>query len=307
MSPAMDERAATGRTLPPPDRVLRVRSSGGGEINTEIHGPDGATTVVLIHGWTCSIPFWAPVIEQVRGELRIVAYDQRGHGRSDPNPPGEPYSTRILVEDLTAVLDATVPDGGRVILAGHSMGGMTIMAAAESASVLERTGAALLASTGFEHLAARSRVAPFADRWPKVGAAVNRRMLLSSAPMGSVTAVSRALLKYGTLGPQASKELAARNAGIVQACPRTVRYRWGRVLDALDLSASVGRLDVPTAVLVGTADRLTPPVHARQIAERLPQCTGLTELPGIGHMTPLEAPDRVAGQIRVLATTLKAA
>jgi pimeloyl-ACP methyl ester carboxylesterase len=57
---------------------------------------------------------------------------------------------------------------------------------------------------------------------------------------------------------------------------------------------------VPTAVVVGTADRLTPPVHARSLVAALPNCVGSTELPGIGHMTPIEAPDLVTTRIREL-------
>jgi pimeloyl-ACP methyl ester carboxylesterase len=52
---------------------------------------------------------------------------------------------------------------------------------------------------------------------------------------------------------------------------------------------------------VGSADRLTPPVHARQVARLLPRLSGLTELPGVGHMTPLEAPGVVTELIRKLA------
>ena len=58
---------------------------------------------------------------------------------------------------------------------------------------------------------------------------------------------------------------------------------------------------MPVHVLVGSADRLTPPVHARRLARLLPQLAGLTELSRIGHMTPLEAPRVVAGLIRKLA------
>ena len=59
---------------------------------------------------------------------------------------------------------------------------------------------------------------------------------------------------------------------------------------------------MPTAVVVGTADRLTPPVHARALAAALPHCVGVTELPGLGHMTPVEAPELVTGKIRELVT-----
>ncbi|TXS36336.1 alpha/beta fold hydrolase, partial [Streptomyces sp. OR43] len=62
-------------------------------------------------------------------------------------------------------------------------------------------------------------------------------------------------------------------------------------------------LRVPTAVIAGTDDRLTPPVHARALAAALPDCLGLTELTGMGHMTPVEAPETVTAKIRELVTT----
>jgi len=70
---------------PIPEARLRVPSADGTQLNVEVHGPSGAPTVVLIHGWTCKIAFWAPVISALRSsapDLRIVAYDQRGHGAS---------------------------------------------------------------------------------------------------------------------------------------------------------------------------------------------------------------------------------
>jgi pimeloyl-ACP methyl ester carboxylesterase len=119
--------------------------------------------------------------------------------------------------------------------------------------------------------------------------------------MGPVTRMSAAALKYVTLGPDAPAGLAAVNAAIIQSCDRRVRAAWGRVLARLDVSERARHLDVPAHVIVGTADRLTPPPQARRIAERLPRCTGLTELHGAGHMTPLERPEAVADAIRKLA------
>lgn len=69
----------------------------------------------------------------------------------------------------------------------------------------------------------------------------------------------------------------------------------------MDLDADVARLTAPTAVIGGTADRLTPIVHARGLAAALPNCVGLTELTGMGHMTPVEAPEAVTGVLRELA------
>lgn len=102
------------------------------------------------------------------------------------------------------------------------------------------------------------------------------------------------------MGAGSAPHMVEACARIVHACPRKVRYSWSRVLDLLDLDHGVRELRVPTAVVVGTADRLTPPPHARALAAALPRCTGIVELPGIGHMTPIEAPGLVGGTIREL-------
>lgn len=306
-SPAATDITATGPvathptrlfTIPEPHTRLRPRSIGGVHLNVEIHGPDEAPTVVLIHGWTCSIRFWAPVISALRHDLRVVVYDVRGHGASDIPGQGQ-RSVQALVDDLTIVLDVTVPANEKAVLVGHSMGGMTVMAAALRASILGRAHAVLLASTGFTELTATSRIFPFIGQ-PKWRTRATRQLMGSKLPLGPVTPLSRSMLKYGTLGPQASKELATYNASIIQACVRRERAAWARVLHDVELGDAIRRLDVPTRVLVGTADRLTPPVHAHRIVESLTRCEGLTELPGIGHMTPLEAPDVVDSLIRKL-------
>ena len=287
---------------PEPRTRLRPRSIGGVHLNVEIHGPDNAPTVVLVHGWTCSIPFWAPVINALRDHTRVIAYDLRGHGASDiPGPGRGEYSVQALVDDLATVLDAALPPGQKATLVGHSMGGMAIMAAALRPAILSRTSSVLLASTGFTELTAAAQIFSFI-RSPKLRTRATRQFLRLNLPLGPVSPLTRSMLKYGTLGPTASKQLAAYNASIIHACTRRSRVAWGHVLDALELSEAVRHLDVPTAVLVGTRDRLTPPAHAHQIAQALPHCEGLTELRNIGHMTPLEAPDTVTTLIRSLLT-----
>ena len=54
-------------------------------------------------------------------------------------------------------------------------------------------------------------------------------------------------------------------------------------------------------MLTGTSDRLTPPVHAHALTAGLPRCLGVTELPGAGHMTPVERPDEINTRIRAMA------
>ena len=145
---------------PEPAARLVVPSADGTRIHVEVHGPDEAPTVVLIHGWTCNTTFWAPVVKGLldgADPARVVVYDQRGHGRSEA-PGRAGYGVPRRVEDLTAVLDAALPAGRRAVLAGHSMGAMTIMAAGGDEAVLARAGGAVLCSTGFRALDRKSVV-----------------------------------------------------------------------------------------------------------------------------------------------------
>ncbi|WP_340378276.1 alpha/beta hydrolase [Streptomyces sp. SS7] len=281
-----------------PARELTAVSADGTRLHVEVHGPEDAPPVVLAHGWTCSTAFWAAQIGDLAADHRVVVYDQRGHGRTPPSPV---CSTDALADDLEAVLAATLAPGERAVLAGHSMGAMTVLAAAARPRVREHAAAVLLCSTGASRLVAESTVVPL--RPGRLRTWLTGRVLGSRAPLGPVTPVAKSVLKYATMGAASAPHLVERCARIVHACPRQVRHAWSRVLSALDLDHAVGELRVPTAVVVGTEDRLTPPVHAHRIAAALPHSLGVTELPGLGHMTPVEAPGVVTGRIRELVVT----
>jgi len=291
---------ASGPYAPPvPARELTAVSADGARLHVEVHGPEGgAPTVVLAHGWTCSTAFWAAQIRDLAADHRVIAYDQRGHGRSPASPE---CTAGVLADDLEAVLAATLAPGEKAVLVGHSMGGMTLMAASARPRFREHAVAALLCSTGSSRLVAESLVLPL--RSGRLRTWLTGRILGSRAPLGPVTPLARRILKYATMGAGSSPAMVEACARIVHACPRRVRYAWGRVFDLLDLDDGVRELAVPTAVVAGTVDRLTPVVHARALAALLPHCVGVTELPGLGHMTPVEAPELVNGRIRDLVTT----
>lgn len=293
---------ASGPYAPPaPARELTVVSADGARLHVEVHGrvddPD-APAVVLAHGWACSTAFWAAQIRELAVDHRVIAYDQRGHGRS---PASLACTADALADDLEAVLKETLAPGEKAVIAGHSMGGMTVMAAAARPGFREHAAAVLLCSTGASRLVAESTVIPI--RAGRLRTWLTARVLGSRAPLGPVTPVARAILKYATMGPGSAPHMVEACARIVHACPRKVRYAWSQVLDLLDLDHGVRQLTVPTAVLVGSADRMTPPVHTRSLAAALPQLLGVTELPGLGHMTPVEAPELVTAKIRELVTT----
>ncbi|QKW00975.1 alpha/beta fold hydrolase [Streptomyces sp. NA02536] len=277
-------------------RELTALSADGARLHVEVHGPDGAPAVVLAHGWTCSTAFWAAQIRDLSADHRVIAYDQRGHGRTPASPA---CSTEALADDLEAVLTATLGPGERAVIAGHSMGGMTVMAAATRPAFRAHAAAVLLCSTGSSRLVAESTVLPL--RPGRLRTWLTGRVLGSRAPLGPVTPLARRILRYGTMGPASAPDMVEACARIVHACPRAVRHSWSHVLDRLDLDDGVRQLRVPVEIVAGSADRLTPPVHARVIAAALPHCVGVTELPGVGHMTPVEAPGQVTRRIRDLA------
>lgn len=169
--------------LPEARRTGSVRSADGTRIHVEEYGPHGAPAVVLIHGWTCGTLFWAPVIRRLAGDFRVVAYDQRGHGGSDTPGKGG-YSTEALADDLAAVLDAFLAADERAVLVGHSMGGMTVMAAGDRPGVQARTAAVLLVSTGSGRLLAETAVLPPGVRSARLRRAFHRFLLISTAPLG---------------------------------------------------------------------------------------------------------------------------
>ncbi|WP_371548676.1 alpha/beta hydrolase [Streptomyces sp. NBC_00554] len=283
---------------PVPARELTAVSADGARLHVEVHGSEGMPAVVLAHGWTCSTAFWAAQIRDLAADHRVIAYDQRGHGRS---PASDACGTDALADDLEAVLAATLAPGEKAVLVGHSMGGMTLMAASARPRFREHTAAVLLCSTGSSRLVAESRVVPI--RAGRLRTRITKSVLGSRAPLGPVTPLARRILKYATMGPGSSPGMVDACARIVHACPRRVRHAWSVVLDLLDLDDGVRELAVPTAVVVGTADRMTPAVHARALVAALPNCVGLTELTGLGHMTPVEAPELVTGRIRELTST----
>lgn len=164
-------------------RELTAVSADGARLHVEIHGPasgaGAAPAVVLAHGWTCSTAFWAAQIRELAADHRVIAYDQRGHGRT---PASAACSTDALADDLEAVLRATLAPGEKAVIAGHSMGGMTVLAAAGREAFAEHAAAVLLCSTGASRLVAESTVLPL--RPGRLRTWLTRHVLGSRAPSG---------------------------------------------------------------------------------------------------------------------------
>lgn len=281
-----------------------VRSHDGTLLHAEVLGPSGAPTIVLAHGYVMSLAAWHYQRRDLADEFRVVAYDQRGHGRSQPAASGD-YSIEALGRDLAAVIEALVPPGERCVVAGHSMGGMSVLAMAEHEhDVLRRRlgGAVLLDTTAADVIR---------------GSAFSRGSAVAAGVLGTLTAAAVGIR------PPASVELyrsgpalvAARVIGLSRrahpahvaftlelalACPRSVSAAVLPTLSALDVRHAARRLDVPTLVVVGESDRLTPADASRELAAVLPDAR-LVVLPGIGHMSLLEAHREVTAHLRLFS------
>ncbi|MDQ6649146.1 MAG: alpha/beta hydrolase [Actinomycetota bacterium] len=284
----------------PTDHPLVV-SADGTRLAVTVYGDPGAPTVVLAHGWTCTGRYWTPQIRALAGVARVVVYDQRGHGES-ALPAGGSLGPDQLAEDLAAVLATTVPAGERAVLVGHSMGAMGIVAWAGKApeDVARRAHAALLVNTGVGDLVSESLLLRLPSGWHRTRALSGRLLMSSAAPTGRLSPITRRAVRYATLSRSATPAQVEFCARIILGCPRRTRAGWGAALTRLDLQQALSRLDVPTSVIAGTEDRLTPPVLARKLAAGLPKPERFVTLEGVGHMSTVEAAPMVTAEIRRL-------
>ena len=298
------DRATADLHAPLPHENGEARSADGTRIHVEVYGPPNAPTIVLVHGWTQAIRFWNYQIRDLSDRYRVVAYDQRGHGQS--SPPGELGQVpAALGDDLEAVLQAFVPEPQRALIAGHSMGGITIAAWAgrHPESVARRAAAIAMVNTGVREVEQRATVLG-----RRAGARFNTVLLrpLLATPLQ----VPRRL---DPVAFRVTRRIAAgrgASAGVVAfvhelAVGTTPHARAGviRAFTGLDLTTALANLTVPTAVIGAGADRLFPAWHARFMASQLPNIVDYMEIAGVGHMSPLEAPEEVNRRLRRLATT----
>jgi pimeloyl-ACP methyl ester carboxylesterase len=292
--------------------IRAVPAADGLPLHVELDGPtDAPVTVVLVHGWTLDRRAWGPVAMAVAGgpaPARVIRYDHRGHGRSAAAPPAS-MTIDQLADDLAAVLAALAP-AGPLVLAGHSMGGMTLMALAERhPDVLARAGGIALVATASGGVAER----PFGLS-PGQTALVRRveqRLAGSSRwtarpGLGDPRLLAPAM-RWLLLGPRASAEARRITCEVVAACRPLTVSGFRPTLEAHERDAALAAFaSIPTAVLVGTHDRLTPVRAARRIADAVPSAE-LTIYPEAGHMLPLERVAGVAGRISALVTAALAA
>jgi pimeloyl-ACP methyl ester carboxylesterase len=286
-----------------------ARSRDGTQLYAETFGPDDGSTIVLVHGWTEMLSYWTYVIQNLTSRgFRVVAYDLRGHGQSEQAAEHD-YDIARFGEDLEAVIESCVPDGRAAVIAGHSLGAMSIAAWAEHHDVARRAGATALINTGVGDLIAEQLLIPA----PRIARGLNKTIAVrgflgarTPLPRAS-TPVSYAAARYIAFGPTATPAQVAFYERMLLSCPPDVRASIGIAMSEMELYPALERLTVPTLVIAGEDDRLTPPSHARRIAEMLPSPTEVIVLEDTGHMGPLERPREISEALARLARSVESA
>ena len=287
-------------------RRSAVRAADGTALWSRTFGPEDAPTIVFVHGWTCAAEFWKLQVAALQGERRIVTFDLRGHGQSERPSAGD-YSIQTFARDLNAVLEAMVPAGERALLVGHSLGAMAIVAwaGAHPAQVDDRISAAVLVNTGVGDLISESLVIEgIPDGFDRLRRLTGESVLRARSPTPTIsTPVTNRLIRRYVVGPEASPAQVAFCEQLVLSCPADVRGAVGGTLSRLDLKGALAQLQVPTLLISGERDRLTPPAHAELMAGLLPDVLDLVEISRSGHMTPVEFPSEVNRLLAELAGT----
>jgi pimeloyl-ACP methyl ester carboxylesterase len=235
--------------------------------------------IVLSHGVTLSVRTWFHQLEELpKAGVRAIAFDHRGHGQSVLGEAG--HSLENLAEDIKTVV--TELDLHDAVLVGHSMGGVAVQSFVARYPEIARervAGIVLLSTLAHTPFGSRStRTKARIERWTKH--TPDMSWVWRMHDLGLLLA----RVGFGTDPHPSHVELVRR---MMLECSPETRRDAPRVLVGLDLTADLPAFRVPTLVIGGTADVLTPPGESRRMAELIPGAR-LELIPGGGHMLMLE-------------------
>lgn len=286
--------AAFGRRRGERDHTISLPD--GARLFVEEVGPETDSAVVFVHGSVLRTDAWYYQIPGLGGH-RLVFYDLRGHGLSQPKGDTE-FSIVTMAKDLLAVIDDRALR--EVVIVGHSVGGMialelclrhpellgarikglVLLNATHRPGIETVVGGATLAKV--ERMIRRplDAVAKRADRIEQL-----RRIIRPSD--AAFIAVSVA-----SFGPNASAKQIDFTYDMLADTPVDVIFDLIRSYRSFDVTERLGEVSVPVAVVSGTHDRITVPSASEFMAQNLPKAE-LHSLEGCGHMSMLERPEDV--------------
>ncbi|MDQ1008939.1 pimeloyl-ACP methyl ester carboxylesterase [Streptomyces sp. V4I23] len=267
-------------------------------------------TVVFSHGYCLNQDSWHFQRAALRGLVRAVYWDQRSHGRSargaaQAGPDGVPVSIDQLGRDLKAVVDAAAPEGP-LVLVGHSMGGMTMMAlgAHYPEFVRERVAAIALIGTSSGKLGEVSYGLPVAGVnvvrrvLPGVLRALGSQAELVERGRRATADLFAGLIKRYSFSSRDVDPAVARFAErMIESTPIDVVAEFYPAFAEHDKAEALVVFDeLPVLVLAGDKDLVTPGTHSEAIADLMPEAE-LVIVPDAGHLVMLEHPEAVTDRL----------
>jgi pimeloyl-ACP methyl ester carboxylesterase len=288
-----------------------VITPDGVVVHTEVdEGPSDDFTLVFVHGYGLNLDCWHFQRRHFRGRLRQVFYDQRSHGRSSRS---EAELCRIpqLADDLYQVLQEVVGDAP-VIMIGHSMGGMTIMRLAQTRPELfgsQILGVALF-STSAGELLDHSPIRGIPGRTfhrvaEPVMAGLNRIPELVAQGRRAGSDLGYVVTRRLAFGPEVPTSYVDFASEMLSQIPLEVVADYYPAFAELDEFRALEILStVPTVVVGGENDVITPIEHTARIIDLLPKAEAI-RVENCGHLGMIEkheifndALDRLIDRVR---------
>jgi len=323
----MAEKIAVGRIRLRPDPAIgepfgnirgepmTVLADDGLPLHVEICGPTqpsaAPVTIIFCHGYALNSDVWYYQRAGLERSARLVFWDQRSHGRSGRSDP-DLVSIDQLGADLHEVLMATAPGDTPVVLVGHSMGGMTVMALADQhpeligtkviGSVLISTSPKTVDPTNW--LPALLRPAVRAAL-PSMMTGASRGLVSEMVERSRKSASDLAFLGTRRIAfgdPRVSPTIVDFVERIVRATPIDVIADFYVALVGHDKRHALSVLgNIPVVVLTGDRDKLVDPARSEEVASVI-RDSKLIKISGAGHVVILERPDEVNEAIAELVT-----
>jgi pimeloyl-ACP methyl ester carboxylesterase len=268
---------------PPADVIHRViGTADGGRVHLLERG--SGRPIVLLHGVTLQAAIWAQQLRSLADEHRVIALDQRGHGRSVPGSLG--ITIEAMAGDLADVLESL--ELTDAVIVGHSMGSMVALTLAIERPdvVAERVaGIAIVAGTAGLRLPLPgvAWLAGVAGAFGERGLSLLERREVATLPAGDLGYIVTRYA-FGTAPKKAYVDLTLEIVREMEAASLAAILPDVIAFDVWDRLAAV---EVPMLIAVGSRDRLTPPSHARRLRRAIAS-SRLLVLEEAGHMLMLE-------------------
>jgi pimeloyl-ACP methyl ester carboxylesterase len=264
-------------------------------------------TVVFSHGYCLSQDSWHFQRAALRGVVRTVHWDQRSHGRSE-------RGAAQVERDLKAVIDAAAPEGP-LVLAGHSMGGMTVMALADQYPELirERVVGVALVGTSSGRLGEVNFGLPVAGVnavrrvLPGVLKALGQRAeLVERGRRATADLFAGVIKRYSFASRDVDPAVARFAERMIEGTPIDVVAEYYPAFSDHDKTEALAHFaGLPVLVLAGVRDLVTPSEHSEAIADLLPGAESVL-VPDAGHLVMLEHPEVVTDRLADLLTRVGA-